>query len=283
MPFVLNRPANWTSGVIFSSPHSGSEYPDWFLESTSLPMSALRSSEDAFVDRLISCAPEFGAVALAARMPRCLIDLNRGPDEIDPLIVRGVARHPLNQRTIAGLGVIPRVVSQGRTIHDRPITRFEAERRIDTYWRPYHQIMNSLISEALAKFGQAIVIDMHSMPREALSHLHGERPEFVLGNRYGLSAAARVLDIIAHAIEIEGWSIRRNSPFSGAYICSTYGRPGQNVHVVQVEIDRSLYMDEARILPLPSFDAFASRLNNVIRKLASFDDGLAADEQIAAE
>lgn len=283
MPFSLKRPTDWTSGVIFASPHSGNEYPDWFLASTSLPMNALRSSEDAFVDKLIDAAPDHGAVALSARMPRCLIDLNRGPDEIDPLVVRGIPRHPLNQRTIAGLGVIPRVVAQGRAIHNRPIDRTEAERRIDVYWRPYHHALSALIAEARQRFGQAILIDMHSMPHDALSHLHDPRPEFVLGNRYGLSAAARVLDEVAGAIEDEGWRVRRNSPFSGAYICSTYGRPGKDIHVVQVEIDRSLYMDEATITPLPGFDSFAGQMANVIRKLSVFDSGVGFEERIAAE
>lgn len=282
LPFSLVRPDHWASGVIFGSPHSGRVYPDWFLDNTRLELPALRSSEDAFVDRLIACAPEFGAVALSAGVPRCIVDLNRGADEIDPLIVRGVPRHPLNQRTLAGLGVIPRVVSQGRPIHDRPIERAEAERRIAAYWRPYHQALSALIAEARARFGQAILIDMHSMPHDALTHLHGPRPNMILGNRHGLSAAARVSDAVIAAIEAEGWRIRRNSPFSGAYICSAYGRPGQNVHIVQLEIDRSLYMDEAAITPLPEFDAFAARIRNVIRKLATLEADGAAD-RIAAE
>lgn len=284
LPISLTRPDRWLSGVIFASPHSGRDYPDWFLASSSLPINALRSSEDAFVDQLIESAPEFGAVTLTARVPRCIVDLNRGADEIDPLVVRGVPRHPLNQRTLAGLGVIPRVVSQGRVIHDRPIDRVEAERRINAYWRPYHQALTALIAEARARFGQAILIDMHSMPHDALSHLTGPRPDMVLGNRHGLSAAARVSDAVAMAVEAEGWRIRRNSPFSGAYICSAYGRPGQNIHVVQLEIDRSLYMDEAAITPRPDFDLFTARISRVIRKLAVLDaSGAAGDNSIAAE
>ncbi|MCF3972643.1 N-formylglutamate amidohydrolase [Paracoccus salsus] len=278
----LVRPEHWVSGVIFASPHSGCVYPDWFVRDTRLPMTALRSSEDAFVDRLTACAPGFGAVTLSAQVPRCIVDLNRGADEIDPLVVRGVPRHPLNQRTLAGLGVIPRVVSQGRAIHERPIDRAEAERRIAAYWRPYHQTLGALIAEARARFGQAILIDMHSMPHDALNHLHGPRPDMVLGNRHGLSAAARVSDAVTQAVEAEGWRIRRNSPFSGAYICSAYGRPGQNIHVVQLEIDRSLYMDEAAIKPHAGFDAFAVRMSRVIARLAVLEaDGPA--ERIAAE
>lgn len=281
LPFLLNRPDRWKAGVIFASPHSGCRYPDWFLRNTRLPVQALRSSEDAFVDRLIECAPDFGAVTLCSLVPRCIVDLNRGTDEIDPLVVRGVPRHPLNQRTLAGLGVIPRVVSQGRAIHERPIDRAEAERRIETCWQPYHQALAALISEARKRFGRAILIDMHSMPHDALAHLQGTRPDMVLGNRHGLSASARVSDAVCAAVESQGWRIRRNSPFSGAYICAAYGRPSQNVHVVQLEIDRSLYMDEKTITPRPDFDYFAGRMRRVIRELSRLD----ADEQdaIAAE
>jgi N-formylglutamate amidohydrolase len=282
-PISLIRPANWTSGVIFGSPHSGHTYPDWFLAGTKLTIPQLRSSEDAFMDRIIACAPEFGAVALSASIPRCIIDLNRGADEIDPLVVRGVPRHPLNQRTLAGLGVIPRVVSQGRAILERPIDRAEADRRIDAYWRPYHHALSELIAEARARFGQAVLIDMHSMPHDALNHLQGKRPDMVLGNRHGLSASARVSEAVIGAVEAEGWQIRRNSPFSGAYICSTYGRPAQNIHVVQLEIDRSLYMDEKALTPLPTFDDFAERLARVIRKLATLDAEDRPQTRIAAE
>ncbi|WEF24019.1 N-formylglutamate amidohydrolase [Paracoccus sp. S3-43] len=283
LPVLIDRPDRWASGVIFGSPHSGRVYPDWFLEGTKLPPETLRSSEDAFVDRLIACAPSLGAVTIRAQVPRAIVDLNRAPDEIDPLVVRGVPRHPLNQRTLAGLGVIPRVVSQGRAILERPLDRAEAERRIDAYWRPYHQALTALIAEAQARFGQAILIDMHSMPHDALAHLHGPRPDMVLGNRHGLSAAPRVSDAIVAAVEAEGWRIRRNSPFAGAYICSAYGRPARNIHVVQLEIDRALYMDEKAVAPHDGFDDVAARMGRVIRKLAVLEGDDRSDPAIAAE
>ena len=143
--------------------------------------------------------------------------------------------------------------------------------------------LGSLITEARARFGQAILIDMHSMPHDALSHLHGTRPDMVLGNRHGLSAAARVSDAVSAALEAEGWRVRRNSPFSGAYICSAYGRPGQNIHVVQVEIDRSLYMDEATITPRPDFADFAARIRRVVARLAATEATGGTGDAIAAE
>lgn len=283
LPISLVRPLHWASGVIFGSPHSGNVYPDWFLTETRLPHQLLRSSEDAFVDRLIACAPEFGAVTISAQTPRSIVDLNRGADEIDPLVVRGVPRHPLNQRTLAGLGVIPRVVSQGRTILERPIDRAEADRRINVYWRPYHQALAALIAEARSRFGQAILIDVHSMPHDALAHLQAPRPDMVLGNRHGLSAAARVSDAVVAAVQAEGWRIRRNSPFAGAYICSAYGRPGRNIHVLQLEIDRSLYMDEPTITPRADFDQFAARFGRVVKALSALIVDDASEAGIAAE
>ena len=280
--FDLDRPAAWRGGVIIASPHSGRDYPDWFLAESRLDRHVLRSSEDAFVDRLIAPARALGAVVLTARVPRSVVDLNRAPDEIDPLVVAGPAPAVLGPRIMAGLGVIPRVVAQGRAIHDRPIPRAEAERRIARLWRPYHDQLAALIAEARARFGGAILIDMHSMPRDALSHLPRPRPDFVLGDRNGTSASGRISQAVARAITAEGFRLRRNSPFAGAYIAATYGRPAQNVHVVQLELDRSLYMDEARIEPRPDFDALAGRMRAVLGRLVRLRPD-AAGGTIAAE
>lgn len=264
----LMRPAEWTNGVIFASPHSGRLYPDWFLRQSRLETRLLRSSEDAFVDHLIRPAVDHGAVVLTARVGRSVIDLNRAPDDLDPLIVEGAASGPLSPRVMAGLGVIPRVVSQGRAIYSRPMPRAEADRRIDSLWRPYHATLAALIHEACARFGGAILIDTHSMPRDSLSHLPMPRPEIVLGDRNGASASRRVSDQVSAAIETEGFRLRRNSPFSGAYIAASYGKPADNIHVLQLEMDRSLYMDEREIRPRTDFGHFAGRFARLVARLA---------------
>ena len=280
--YDLIRPDCWQGGVIFASPHSGCTYPDWFLAESRLDARQLRSSEDAFVDRLIRHAPDHGAALLTARVPRCVVDLNRGPEELDPLVVEGGAPMAMNPRIMAGLGVIPRVVSQGRSIHDRPMPRAEAESRLARFWHPYHRALSDLIDEAVARFGGAVLIDMHSMPRDALAHLPRPRPDMVLGDRNGVSAAPRISAAVTEAASAEGFRIRRNSPFSGAYITATYGRPRDNVHVVQLELDRSLYMDEGRIEPRAAFALFQARFARVVERLARpRPDG--TDSAIAAE
>ncbi|WP_112873262.1 N-formylglutamate amidohydrolase [Paracoccus endophyticus] len=272
-PFTLSRPDRWAGGVIFASPHSGRDYPDWFLAESGLDAHLLRSSEDAFVDRLIAPAVAAGAVVLAARVPRCLVDLNRGLDELDPLAVTGVPPRPPSPRIQSGLGVIPRVVGQGRPIRRAPLSRAEAARRLDAYWQPYHAVLGTLMAEAAGRFGRAVLIDVHSMPREALAHLPGPRPQIVIGDRNGLSAAPAVTGAVAEALTAAGFAVRHNSPFAGAYVASAYGRPAQNRHVVQIEIDRALYMDESRIAPHAGFGAFAARFGAVLAALALMGAG----------
>lgn len=281
--FDLIRPVRWKTGVIIASPHSGHDYPEWFLSESRLSRHALRSSEDAFVDRLIASAPLAGAVMLAARVPRSLVDLNRSPDDIDPQVVCGARAPSLNPRTLAGLGVIPRVVGGGRSILRAPITMEEAQRRIGEYWQPYHDALQGLIDEALTAFGGAILIDMHSMPHDSMSCLAAPRPNVVLGDRHGSSASARISAETEAAFVAQGFGTRRNSPFAGAYMTSTYGRPTQNIHVVQVEIDRSLYMNETRISPLPDFNLFAGRIARVIEQLAQMSANDPGAISMAAE
>lgn len=281
--FDLIRPVRWKSGVIVASPHSGNDYPEWFVSESRLGRHALRSSEDAFVDRLIASAPLAGAVMLASRVPRSLVDLNRSPDDIDPQVVHGARTPALNPRTLAGLGVIPRVVGGGRSILRAPLSLKEAQRRISEYWQPYHDSLRGLIEEARAEFGGAILIDMHSMPHDSMSGLAGPRPHMVLGDRHGSSASGRVLAETEAAFAAQGFATRRNSPFAGAYMVSAYGRPAQNVHVVQVEIDRSLYMNEARISPLPDFDVFAGRIAQAIERLAQISASDPGGVSMAAE
>ncbi|MRX49893.1 N-formylglutamate amidohydrolase [Paracoccus sp. S-4012] len=275
--FDLIRPQHWCGGLILSSPHSGRDYPAGVVAAARLPEAQLRSSEDAFVDRLIASAPGAGAVILSARIPRAVVDLNRGRDDLDPLAVEGVQPSgAANARTLAGLGVIPRVVAHGRAIYDRPIPRAEAERRLDAWWQPYHDALSGLMAEAVARFGQAVLIDVHSMPREALTHLT-PRPHAVLGDRHGRSAGGWLRLKLAEALEREGLTVRLNAPFAGAYIAQAYGNPGAGRHVVQLELDRSLYMDEARIVPHEGFDALSASLGRVFAAMQGPSEALAAE------
>ena len=264
----LRMPANWASGVIVCSPHSGRDFPDWFMAETCLSKAALRSSEDAFIDRLIEPALAAGAATLTARIPRSIVDVNRSASELDPEAVACGRSRPTTPRALAGLGVIPRVVSGARPIRNRPISLEEAQRRIDTYWRPYHDALCDLIEEARARFGWAIVIDMHSMPHDAVTHMLPPHPEVVIGDRHGISCGALLRERVCSAFRNGDFRLRLNAPFSGAYVASAYGRPTQAVHVLQIEIDRALYLDSARMEPSADYPQLAEKLGKVLRQIA---------------
>jgi N-formylglutamate deformylase len=271
--FDLERPDRLRSGVVFASPHSGAYYPDSFKNKTILADDQIRSSEDAFVDELYSAAPACGVPLLKARMPRAYVDLNRSCDELDPALIEGVKKQGHNPRVASGLGVIPRVVANGRAIYRGKLPLSEAHWRIETYWRPYHQALSDLLAEARAAFGQAILVDCHSMPHEAIeaaSGRSGAKPDVVLGDRFGASAAAEVVEHIESAFRRAGLRVVRNSPFAGAYITQAYGRPSRRQHAVQVEINRSLYMDERRVVRNGNFEAIREILNGVTDEIAGY-------------
>lgn len=274
--FHLSCPAKTLTSVVFASPHSGRNYFDAFVSRSELDHHAIRTSEDAFVDRLFESAPKFGAPLLMAGAPRAYVDLNRGAEELDPALIEGVARNVHNPRVASGLGVIPRVVANGRTIYRGKLSLEEAKRRIDLYWRPYHAELRRLLDRASHRFGQAILVDCHSMPHEALDGYVGrsQRPDIVLGDRFGAAASSAIVDQIEAAFTSAGLRVSRNAPFAGAYITQAYGRPSRHQHAIQVEIDRSLYMDERLIRPNENFNAFKATLGAAVAQIAAigYDD-----------
>jgi len=272
--FTLFSPIKQTTPVVFSSPHSGRDYSAAFRSRSRLGMLVLRSSEDAFVDRLFSDAPKYGAPLIAATAPRAWLDLNRAEEELDPALIEGIARGAHNPRVNAGLGVIPRVVAGGRAIYSGQISMAEATARLDRHWHPYHAALRGLMQKSHNLFGQAILIDCHSMPHEAIA-AHSRQsitcPDVVLGDRFGAAADRQVVMALEAAFSRAGLRVARNAPFAGAYIAQAYGKPVRNQHVVQVEIDRALYMDEQRIEPRPDFAAFQALISGVIAEVTGGD------------
>lgn len=285
-PFTLYLPARRDTATVFASPHSGRDYPADFVARSSLSRRLLRSSEDAFVDLLFAAVPDLGAPLLTAQVPRAFVDLNRAPEELDPALITDVRQAGLNPRVASGLGVIPRVVAGSRVIHPGRISRAEAQERLDRHWYPYHAALDRLLRQSREGFGAALLIDCHSMPHEAIaSHAAPGRraPEVVLGDRHGAACAPALMDRIEQSFQRAGFVVARNSPFAGAYVTQAYGRPSIGQHVVQVEIDRALYMDEATIQPTPGFHALRTRLAAVIEDLAALGRGLGGRATLAAE
>ncbi|MGB0508059.1 MAG: N-formylglutamate amidohydrolase [Pikeienuella sp.] len=281
-PYKLVEPEKLISPTVFSSPHSGRVYPQALLDRSRLSAQALRASEDAFVDQIFAAAPDWGAPLVAANFPRAYVDLNRGAEELDPALIKGVRATGLNPRIAAGLGVVPRIVAEGRPIYNGKLTKAEADERIAKYHRPYHNILTNLMRRAAREFGHAVLIDCHSMPSEALRAVpvkNGRRAEIIVGDRFGASAGRHMTEAAISAFEGAGFAVAANTPFAGGYITQRYGRPSQQWHAIQIEIDRSLYLDAEQMVPNKGFDSLLRSIGAVIPQLANlgFSRSLAAE------
>ncbi|MCB2129780.1 MAG: N-formylglutamate amidohydrolase [Rhodobacteraceae bacterium] len=282
-PYHLTMPETRNTAVVFASPHSGREYPAEFLAKSVLDERTIRSSEDAFVDMLLDGVAALGAPLLTATAPRAWLDLNRAADELDPALIEGARINVHNPRVSTGLGVIPRVVAGGRAIYRGKLTSSEAETRIRDVWHPYHDTLRTLIDGAYLRFGMAILIDVHSMPHEAMDSVavtRARRPEIVLGDRFGASSDGWVVDAVEAAFEKAGFRTLRNAPFAGAFITQTYGQPSRRRHAVQIEIDRSLYMNEREVRPNGNFAGFKRTLQGILAEIADIGR---SDYRLAAE
>lgn len=288
-PVVTHLPARITTSVVFASPHSGRVYPESFRRSAAIEGAVLRSSEDAYVDLLLASAPQHGAPLITTEVPRAYVDFNRAESELDPALIPGAPRQSGNPRIASGLGVIARVVAGGRPIYRAPLSMAEVEARLAGCWRPYHAALAGLMRDQRARFGQALLFDVHSMPHEALGGTAAPagrgkgRPDIVLGDRHGAACRPDTLAAVEAVLLAEGLRVARNAPFAGAYTAQTYGKPAEGWQMIQIEIDRGLYLDEARVEPGPNFAAFAAVMDRVVAELAQL--GRAGDQAlpIAAE
>ncbi len=281
--YDLRLPLKVTNPVIFSSPHSGREYPKDFVKKSVLSKSHLRSSEDAFVEELFATVNAFGSPLLAALAPRAYVDLNRGVDELDPSIIEGAKAAYNNPRVASGLGVIPRVVSDRRQIQSGKMSMGEALSRIETYYTPYHEMLVELITHAKSKFGMAVLLDCHSMPSDALQNAMapgGLRPDIILGDRFGASTRQDVFDVVETALKDQGFIVGRNTPFAGGYITQKYGVPARNQHTIQIEINRGMYMNEKRIRRSRDFENVQTALRAASRNIC---DSFGQNISLAAE
>lgn len=249
--FSLVKPeTNTAPGVVlFNSPHSGRIYPARFMAMSRLNKIDIRRSEDAFIDQLLSGVTATGAQLLHAHFPRAFLDVNRAADELDPAMFDGVLPHANKNRSAhlaAGLGVIPRNVSEKHKIYQAPMPVAEALWRIETFYRSYHKVLAQTMDAIRTQRGAAALIDCHSMPDSSTKKpgQRGAAYDIILGNRFGASCAPALIDQVEAFFLNQGYKLIRNIPYAGGYITKHYGRPDHACHALQIEINRGLYINE---------------------------------------
>lgn len=285
-PFEIVEPTVWRAPIIFNSPHSGSVYPREFLLASRIDLPSLRRSEDSFMDELIGGLSAQGFPVVRVHFPRSYVDVNREPYELDPRMFSGRLPSFANTRSMrvaGGLGTIPRVVGDGQEIYRDRLAVDDGLNRIELLYKPYHRALRRLINSAHQAFGTAIVIDCHSMPSVGVSRDEPRRPDVVIGDRYGTSCAPRLPDAVEDTFAGLGYSIGRNKPYAGGFITEHYGNPASGLHVVQIELNRALYMDERRRERGPRFEKVRADFATLADALANIPLGDLGPFQAAAE
>jgi len=277
-PFSVARPGELKVPLVFNSPHSGRIYPGTFLAASRLDAHTLRRSEDAFVEELFGFVTDLGAPLLHAHFPRAYLDVNREPYELDPVLFRDGLPHYANTqsvRVVGGLGTIARIVSESDEIYREPLSVEAALERINRLYTPYHETLAGLLLGAKREFGLAVLIDCHSMPSSPVADKGAGRPDFVLGDRFGTSCSGELTRLAASSLEALGYAVALNKPYAGGYITEHYGRPHKAQHVLQIEINRSLYMNETTFEKSAGFDRLRASLETMVRALVPGIPGLA--------
>lgn len=271
-PFEAIEPAECRGPVLFNSPHSGRVYPPTFLLASRLDLPTLRRSEDSFVDDLIAGLVERGHPVMWAHFPRCYVDVNREPYELDPRMFDGRLPSFANTRSMrvaGGLGTVARVVGDAQEIYDQRMAVTEALRRIDTLYKPYHRTLRRLFTRLHRDFGAAILVDCHSMPSTTGGRDERPRADLVIGDRYGTSCVGIVAETVEQTLHGFGYAVSRNKPYAGGFITEHYGNPATGLHAIQLEINRALYMDERRYERSASFARLAGELAVLADQLAA--------------
>ncbi|TCS00763.1 MULTISPECIES: N-formylglutamate amidohydrolase [unclassified Rhizobium] len=284
--FEVHEPVSQTIPFVYNSPHSGRIYPPEFIAQSRLEGISIRRSEDHYVDELFGAAVDLGAPLLLANFPRAYLDVNREPYELDPRMFDGLLPPYANinsLRVAGGLGTIPRIVAENMEIYARRLPVQEGLERVESVYKPYHFALRRLIARTHVQFGFGVLIDCHSMPGNVRVAGTNARPDFIIGDRYGTSASSELSRAAIGILEELGFAAIRNKPYAGGFITEHYGRPSRGLHALQIEVNRSIYVDEVTLEKRPDFGIVATAITSFMRQMADYVEKFAGDRALAAE
>lgn len=265
-PYSILEPSGEDTPLIVEIPHAGLYIDGPALATLAAPGRVVGRDADLWVDELYADAPAHGATVLVAHVSRYVVDLNRSERDVDAESVEGA---PASAR--ATRGIIWRLTSEGSRVLDTPLPRRELERRLDTYYRPYHRALTELIEKKRSRFGYAVILAAHSMPsvgRAGHGDPHVQRADVVPGTRGRTSAAASLIEAVDQQARALGFSVAHDNPYQGGFTTQHYGRPNDDIHVVQVELARRLYMDELTLHKNAGFDRVRSFARELVAVVA---------------
>lgn len=243
--FRVERPTVEALPIVVDVPHAGEWIPPVVEAEMSVGPRPPKRDLDLFTDRMWEHAPSVGATLIESKVSRYVIDLNRAADDISAVAVDGAVSVD-EPGYYQERGVVWRTTTDGTPVIPAPMAQSAYQRRIDTFWRPYHAALREELERIRDEFGFAILVDGHSMPSlgRTLRRSDNRRADIVPGDLDGTSCNTAVTEVVAAHFRESGYSVRTNDPYKGGWITRHYGNPHHDIHAIQIEVNRDLYMDE---------------------------------------
>ena len=244
--FIRSNPQN---PVLLTVPHSGDFYPDIFIKHLKLDLKTVRKIEDFQSDKILNLIDIDCADIIIAKCSRVVVDLNRSRNAIDnDMFVKKVINNQIDEKKMIsfGLGVFPKIIFN-KNIFKNKLPVSYANSILDFYYDPFHETLSNQISNLLNRFGVCYHFDLHTMPSNAVKKFK-KNIDIVLGNNYGKSSSPVLLNHMQKNFENHGLTVELNDPYAGGFITRNYGKPSKGIETIQIEINRSLYMNEEKLL-----------------------------------
>lgn len=267
--------------VLIAAPHGGRAYPADVDANMRNPAMAKLRLEDRRVDELaLEVARQAGAAAIVAQAPRAMLDLNRAADDLDWSMICDArpprhAHSSANRRARSGLGLVPRRVSGVGEIWRESLTWADVDARIAGVHDPYHRALSRALGDIRKVWGVALLVDLHSMPPLRARHPGERSVEFVIGDRFGASCSDHLSGRAIHFLGKQQRAVAHNRPYAGGFVLDRHGHPSLDIHALQLEVCRTLYLDSR-------FESTSARMPALARLLAELVRAL-ADELLAGQ
>jgi len=237
--FHVQAAATTEVPILLSVPHCGIEFPDEVRDEFVAEQIKAPDDTDWFVNTLYDFAPDMGIGIVSANISRWVIDLNRNPNE-KPLYTDG--------RLITGL--CPTTTFLGEPLYRdgrKEVGHEEVRRRLETYFRPYHDKIQSLLNELISRHGRVLLWDCHSIRQKVVTIQKESFPDLILGDADGTSASPGLIEGALSVLDHSPYHTRHNFPFKGGFITRHFGKPGMNQHALQLEMTKVNYMDDSEM------------------------------------
>ena len=240
--------------LLISIPHVGTALPPEIRPQLT-DVAAVLQDTDWHLDRLYDFAASLGASVLQACVSRYAIDLNRPPTD--------ESLYPGQTTT----GLCPTETFDGEPLYPAGYTLDAAERdrRLRTYWQPYHGALRAELDRLRAQHGSVLLWDAHSIASVVPRLFDGRLPDFNFGTADGRACAPSLVHCVMDAARVDSFSQVLNGRFKGGYITRHYGAPVHGIHAIQLEMCQCVYMCETS--PFDYLPDLAVRVQDALRAM----------------